>query len=158
MSTSPCSRAANRGDIASHAATKSTTLDPPNGAPLAGVICSSIVGRLAQLLEAGVDRVGQHLHEVELLDVDALVLLDEAEERLGRHVRVAPVALEEGLARAVHARVHGAHVPDELLAHRGVALQLVEGADEVGGDVGERLLGPREEPVNGGAVCAKKTK
>jgi hypothetical protein len=47
LSTSPCSRAANRGDIASHAATKSTTLDPPNGAPLAGVICSSIVGRLA---------------------------------------------------------------------------------------------------------------
>ena len=34
-------------------------------------------------------------------------------------------------------------------------MQPIEGADEKGGDVGQRLLGPREEPVNGGAVCGR---
>ena len=50
---------------------------------------------------------------------------------------------------ARHLVVDGGHVADQLVLDVGVALEPVEVADDGGGDVGERGLGPRHEPAWG---------
>ena len=81
------------------------------------ITITAVVTRLLELEEARVDGCGEHLHLAHLLQVHLAVRLNKGEVRLGRHVHVPPVALEELGGAVVDQPVHLAHVQDERIAH-----------------------------------------
>eukprot|EP00968_Pinguiococcus_pyrenoidosus_P007309 scaffold486_cov254-Pinguiococcus_pyrenoidosus.AAC.2 len=102
-----------------------------------------------QLLQAQADAALLVLELVELDGVGLLEVLDEAEVALGRLEHLAPHPLKVLLAGRGHQAVHHAHVRDEALLLLRRALDGVV-LDEASRHADQRLLGPLQEPVDGG--------
>ena len=106
---------------------------------------------LVQLLKPTVHLVGE-LHDLAVLaGVQLLVSGQKAEVRLWCHIAPLAELVVVGLARVADRGVDIAHQFDDLFLDLVRALD-VEVLEELLGHCGQRLHGPRQEPVNGAAV------